>query len=98
MRIVGQIPFFTKENKLLSKGDDTDLSPTVYSDVDDGYGPSQNNLDLEPQEPSTPYPAAVNATILGCHEPVTIALPTDIRAWGEWPFAQIKDKTKEQWG
>jgi hypothetical protein len=80
---------FTKENKLLYKGDDTDLSPTVYFDVDDSYGPSQNNLDLEPQEPSTPYPAAVNTTILGCQEPVTTALSTYIRAWGEWSFAQI---------
>ena len=40
----------------------------------------------------------VNATILECHEPVATAMPTDIRAWGEWLFAQIKDKTKEQWG
>ena len=63
--------------------------PTVYSDVDDGYGPSPNNLDLEPQEPTTPYPDAVNATILGCQEPVTTALSTYIRAWGEWSFAQI---------
>ena len=40
----------------------------------------------------------VNATILGCHEPVTTAMPTYIRAWGEWLVAQIKDKTREQCG
>ena len=54
---------FTKKNKLLSKDDGDDLSPTVYSDDDDdGYGPSPNNLD--PQE-HTPYPDSVNAPIIG---------------------------------
>ena len=43
---------------------------------------------LAPQEP-TPYPAAVNATILVCREPVATALSTYIRAWGEWSCAQI---------
>ena len=39
------------------------------------------------------YTAAVNATILGCQEPVTTAMSTDIRAWGEWSCAQIYIKS-----
>jgi hypothetical protein len=61
--------------KLLFKDDDDDLSPTVYSDDDYGYGPFPNNLDTQER---TPYPAAANATILGHNEPVTTALSTDI--------------------
>ena len=57
-----------------------------------------NELSNENLQYSRRFLFVVNATILGCHEPVTTAMPTDIRAWGEWLFAQIKDKTKEQWG